>query len=127
LVAIGFRYMRPVPDVARPAFREHFRVTIRARTSPFRRRRAFRTVTVCVFHFLRCSGLMFGQISFAAKDQFLEPLNIEFSCPAASTQHRMELPGCIHRSRRPLRGQLQRFVRMISFQNPYLGSRMTHG
>ena len=36
--------------------------------------------------------------------------NIEFSCPAASTQNWMELPGCIHRYRRPLRGQLQRFV-----------------
>ena len=38
------------------------------------------------------------------------PPNIEFSCPAASTQNCMELPGCVHRSRRPHRGQLQRFV-----------------
>ena len=36
--------------------------------------------------------------------------NIEFSCPAASKRHYMELPGCIHRSTRPHRGQLQRFV-----------------
>src|SRR5208337_1992184 len=37
--------------------------------------------------------------------------NIEFSCPAASAQHCMELPDCIRRSRRRLRGQLQRLVR----------------
>ena len=36
--------------------------------------------------------------------------NIEFSCPAASPQHYMELPGCIHRCGQHLRGQLQRFV-----------------
>ena len=36
--------------------------------------------------------------------------NIEFSCPAASGQHCMELPDCIQRSIRPFRGQLQRFV-----------------
>src|SRR5271157_5398147 len=41
----------------------------------------------------------------------LFPPNIEFSCPAASTQNRVELPDCIHCCRRPLRGQLQRFVR----------------
>ena len=40
--------------------------------------------------------------------------NIEFSCPAASIQHCTELPGCNHRSRRPHRGQLQRFVRLKS-------------
>jgi len=37
--------------------------------------------------------------------------NIEFSCPAASTQNCVELPSCIHRSTRPQRGQLQRSVR----------------
>ncbi len=36
--------------------------------------------------------------------------NIEFSCPAVSTQHYMELPDCMHGFTRPLRGQLQRFV-----------------
>src|SRR5208337_3698251 len=36
--------------------------------------------------------------------------NIEFSCPAASTQNSMELRDCIHGPRRPFRGQLQRFV-----------------
>ena len=36
--------------------------------------------------------------------------NIEFSCPAASTQRFMELPDCTCRSGRPPRGQLQRFV-----------------
>src|SRR5208337_3961561 len=35
--------------------------------------------------------------------------NIEFSCPAASTQLRMGLPGCTRRSIGPFRGQLQRF------------------
>ena len=39
--------------------------------------------------------------------------NIEFSCPAASTQRGMELPGSIHRSTRPLRGQLQRQVMQV--------------
>src|SRR5208283_1546705 len=41
--------------------------------------------------------------------------NIEFSCPAASTQHNMELPDRTRPSRRPFRGQLQRFVRRNSF------------
>jgi len=41
--------------------------------------------------------------------------NIEFSCPAVSAQHRVELPNCIHRSIRPLRGQLQRFVMWAPF------------
>jgi hypothetical protein len=36
--------------------------------------------------------------------------NIEFSCPAASTQNYLELPSRIHRSTRPHRGQLQRQV-----------------
>jgi hypothetical protein len=36
--------------------------------------------------------------------------NIEFSCPAASAQHFMEMPGGIGCSGRRLRGQLQRFV-----------------
>ena len=36
--------------------------------------------------------------------------NIEFSCPAASTRHFIDLSGCIHRSNQHLRGQLQRFV-----------------
>jgi len=40
----------------------------------------------------------------------LQPHNIEFSCPAALAQPRMELPRSIQRSRRPLRGQLQRQV-----------------
>ena len=44
------------------------------------------------------------------QEQALGLPNIEFSCPAASTKHSMELRGCIHPSRRPLRGQLQRFV-----------------
>ena len=50
------------------------------------------------------------QHSIAAAEAIFSEPNIEFSCPAASTQHYMELPGCIHRSIRPLRGQLQRFV-----------------
>src|SRR5208283_3079237 len=41
---------------------------------------------------------------------FLGLHNIEFSCPAASTQNQMALPGYVRRSRRPLRGQLQRLV-----------------
>ena len=41
--------------------------------------------------------------------------NIEFSCPAASKPHYLELPDCIHRSERPLRGQLQRFVMFIAY------------
>ena len=36
--------------------------------------------------------------------QGLEGHNIEFSCPAASTQRYLELPDCIFRSRRPLKG-----------------------
>ena|SRR5271157_268375 len=36
--------------------------------------------------------------------------NIEFSCPAASAHHHIELPSRIRRSKRPPRGQLQRFV-----------------
>jgi hypothetical protein len=36
--------------------------------------------------------------------------NMEFSCPAVSTQRYMELPDCTRRSTQPLRGQLQRFV-----------------
>jgi hypothetical protein len=49
--------------------------------------------------------------------------NIEFSCPAASTQRCIELPGCSHLSRRPLRGQLQRFVRRSEshYTHPMLG------
>jgi uncharacterized protein len=43
---------------------------------------------------------------------------MEFSCPAASTQRYMELRGCIDRSRRPLRGQLQRFVISPEFLFP---------
>ncbi len=44
--------------------------------------------------------------------------NIEFSCPAASDKGFIELPGRIHCSERPLRGQLQRFVTCptVSFQ-----------
>ena len=40
--------------------------------------------------------------------------NIEFSCPAASTQPCLELPDRMHPSTRPLRGQLQRFVRRMA-------------
>jgi len=43
----------------------------------------------------------------------IERHNIEFSCPAASTRPYKALPGRIPCSKRPSRGQLQRFVRFI--------------
>jgi len=51
-----------------------------------------------------------GSANFFVMLTILNGSNIEFSCPAASAQHRIELPGCIRSSRRPPRGQLQRFV-----------------
>jgi hypothetical protein len=65
-------------------------------------------------------------IPHSPRRQMLSGHNIEFSCPAASTQHRVELPSCTRRFRRPLRGQLQRFVMFIlcqflSVSNAWIG------
>ena len=67
---------------------------------------------------------VFGSITTILNHHYFEKVpttlkfcghNIEFSCPAESTQNHMELPGCIHPGRRPFRGQLQRFVMLRTF------------
>jgi hypothetical protein len=47
--------------------------------------------------------------------------NIEFSCPAASTQRYIELPDCIPQSNQHPRGQLQRHVMLQPFLGPSAG------